>query len=255
MVLPVIDPQQAFQPEYQAAIDDLLKCLQSGLGSNLHSVYLYGSVAHKTAQPYRSNLDVIVVSYSSFQEQRSTLFNTIRWRFQQEFPFVTQVDFKVGLVEEIASIDGVLSWGFLLRHLSVCIYGDDLAECFGDYEPSWEIAKQWNMDVEDWLAVYRHRVVKAASPELQIKAQTIISKKLLRASYSLVMHRDKQWFDDPLECGRQFLRYYPERKIEIDRLGILYSRHLIEKRSVLGLLDGFGEWLVKQYKKTEFKIG
>lgn len=255
MVLPVIDPKQAFQSEYQPAIDDLLKCLKGGLGANLHSVYLYGSVANKMAQPGRSNLDVVVVTHRSFSDQRTTLFNTIRWRFQKAFPFIAAVDFKVGLAQDIASIEGILSWGFLLRHRAVCVYGDDLSECFGDYEPSWEIAKQWNMDVEDWLAVYRHRIAKAQTSEQQVKAQVIIAKKLLRASYSLVMHRDKNWFDDPVECGRHFLRYYPERQVEIDRLGILLSGRPIPKRSVIGILDGFGEWLVKQYKKTEFKIG
>jgi hypothetical protein len=137
----------------------------------------------------------------------------------------------------------------------VCVFGEDLSQCFGDYEPSWEIAKHWNMDVEDWLAVYRYRIVKADKDTEQIKAQKIIAKKLLRASYSLVMYRDKQWFDDPIECGQQFLRYYPEKKIEIERLGILLSGRLIAKRSVIGILDGYGDWLVTQYKKTEFKIG
>ncbi|HGH8161082.1 TPA: nucleotidyltransferase domain-containing protein, partial [Vibrio cholerae] len=27
------------------------------------------------------------------------------------------------------------------------------------------------------------------------------------------------------------------------------------KRSVVGLLDSFGPWLVSQYQKTEFRIG
>ena len=46
-----------------------------------------------------------------------------------------------------------------------------------------------------------------------------------------------------------------DKKIEVDRLGILLSGRVIPKRSVIGILDGFGEWLVKQYKKTEFRIG
>lgn len=111
------------------------------------------------------------------------------------------------------------------------------------------------MDVEDWVAVYRNRIARAAKDEEQIKAQKIIAKKLLRASYSLVMYRDKNWFDDPIECGQQFLRYYPDKQIEIERLGILLSGRLIAKRSVIGILDSFGDWLAKQYKKTEFRIG
>ncbi|MCK6265107.1 nucleotidyltransferase domain-containing protein [Vibrio sp. ZSDE26] len=255
MTLQVIDPKQPFQSEYQPAINDLLKFLRGGLGENLHSVYLYGSVARKTAKPGKSNIDVIVVTKRSFSDTRTTLLNTIKWRFQQSFKHITEVSIKTVLSSEVATLESIFSWGFQLKHCSVCIYGEDLSECFGDYEPSWEIAKHWNMDVEDWLAVYRNRIARSSSAEEQIKAQKIIAKKLLRASHSLVMHRDKKWFDDPTECGKQFLRFHPEKTVDIERLNILLMDRAIPKRSVVGILDSFGDWLVKQYKKTEFRIG
>jgi len=255
MSLSTIDPKQPFQSQYQPAIDDLLRFLKGGLGANLHSVYLYGSVARKVAQPGKSNLDVIVVTNQSFSDSRTALLNSIKWRFQKSYPFITEVSFKTALVSDVVSLDSIFSWGFQLRHCAVCVHGENLAECFGDYEPSWEIAKHWNMDVEDWVAVYRNRIARADKTEDLIKSQKIIAKKLLRASYSVVMYRDKNWFDDPLECGQQFLRYFPEKQVEIERLGILLSGRLIAKRSVIGILDSFGDWLVKQYKKTEFKIG
>ena len=255
MHLSTINPNDAFQAAYRPVIDELINFLTNGLGENLHSIYLYGSVARKTAKENLSNIDFIVVTHAPFSDMRTTLFNSIKWRFQKAYPFVTEVSYKTALVNEVASLESIFSWGFLLRHCSVCIYGDDLSECFGDYEPSWEIAKYWNMDVEDWLAVYRNRIARCKNDADQVKAQKMISKKLLRASYSLVMYKDKQWFDDPVECGQAFLKHYPEKEVEIHRLGILLSGHVIAKRSVIGILDGFGEWLVVQYKKTEFRIG
>jgi hypothetical protein len=255
MYLSVIDPKQPFQAEYQAAIDDLIKFLRAGLGDNLHSLYLYGSVARKTARYGRSNLDVVLVTHRDFSEQRATLLNTIKWRFQKSFPHITEVSIKTALVSEVATLESIFTWGFMLRHCSVCLLGDDLAECFGDFEPSWEIAKHWNMDIEDWVFFYRDKIAKTSLESEQSKAQVAIAKKLLRASYSLIMYRDKNWFDDPIECGRQFLRYHPEKKIDIERLGILLSGRVIAKRSVIGILDSYGQWLAKQYQKTEFRIG
>ncbi|MEF1185655.1 nucleotidyltransferase domain-containing protein [Vibrio sinaloensis] len=255
MYLSTIDSDQPFQTPYRPAVKELIGFLTSGLEDNLHSIYLYGSVARRTAKPGSSNLDVIVVTHKSFNDSKAALFNTIKWRFQKSYPFITEVSFKTALVSDVVSLDSIFSWGFQLRHCAVCVHGENLAECFGDYEPSWEIAKHWNMDVEDWVAVYRNRIARADKTEDLIKSQKIIAKKLLRASYSVVMYRDKKWFDDPLECGQQFLRYFPEKQVEIERLGILLSGRLIAKRSVIGILDSFGDWLVKQYKKTEFKIG
>ncbi|MEZ8826500.1 nucleotidyltransferase domain-containing protein [Vibrio amylolyticus] len=255
MTLPVIDPKQPFQPQYDPAIQDLIKFLRGGLGDNLHSVYLYGSVARKTAKPGESNLDVIVVTKRPFNDTRTTLLNTIKWRFQQSFSFITEVSIQTTLVSQVASLDSIFSWGFQLRHCSVCVFGEDLSECFGDYEPSWEIAKYWNADVGDWLAEYRSRIVRANSVEELTKAQKIIAKKLLRSSYSLIMYRDKKWFDDPSDCGTQFLRFFPEKQQDIERLNILMSGRVIAKRSIIGILDSYGNWLVDQYKKTEFRIG
>ncbi|HAS6347722.1 nucleotidyltransferase domain-containing protein [Vibrio sp. IRLE0018] len=255
MTLAVIDPKQPFQPTFDPVVRDALMCLKSALGTNLHSLYVYGSVARKTAKEGQSNLDLVLVTHHPFTDQRATVLNTLKWRVQKSFPQVSGVSVKTAEVRDIASLDSLFTWGFMLKHCCVCIYGSDLAECFGEYIPSWEIAKHWNMDVEDWLAVYRNKIVRAASAEQQVQAQKIIAKKLLRASYSLVMYKDQNWYDDPLECGRHFVRYFPEKEVEVRRLAILLSGKVIPKRSVLGLLDGFGEWLVKQYQKTEFKIG
>ncbi len=255
MSLPVIDPKQPFQTEFEPLIREVVACFKSGLGHNLHSVYVYGSVARKTAVAGKSNLDLVVVTKAPFEANRATLLNTIRWRAQQGYPQVNGVSIRTALVKEVANLDSIFTWGFMLKHCCVCVYGDNLADCFGDYVPSWEIAKHWNMDVEEWLSVYRVKIAQAKTAEEQVHAQTVIAKKLLRASYSLIMYRDKRWFDDPVESGQVFLNYHPEKQLEIERLEILLSGRLIPKRSVIGLLDGFGRWLVKQYQKTEFRIG
>ncbi|EPN8252026.1 nucleotidyltransferase domain-containing protein [Vibrio alginolyticus] len=255
MSLPVIDPKQPFQPEFAPLIREVTACLKGGLGQNLHSVYVYGSVARKTAIAGKSNLDLVVVTQSSFEHNRATLLNTIKWRAQQSYPHVNGVSVRTALVSEVANLDSIFTWGFMLKHCCVCVYGDDLADCFGDYVPSWEIAKHWNMDVEDWITAYRKKIVQAKTIEEQVAAQRVIAKKLLRASYSLVMYRDKRWFDDPIQCGKVFLTYHPEKQLEIERLEILLSGRGIPKRSVIGLIDAFGDWLVKQYQKTEFRIG
>ncbi|MBR9789856.1 MAG: nucleotidyltransferase domain-containing protein [Vibrionaceae bacterium] len=255
MSLPVIDSKQPFQTEFEPLIREVLICLKSGLGQNLHSVYVYGSVARKTAVIGQSNLDLVVVTKAPFEANRATLLSTIKWRAQKGYPHINGVSIRTALVSDVANIDSIFTWGFMLKHCCVCIYGDDLADCFGEYVPSWEIAKHWNMDVEEWLSAYRTKIAQAQNVEEQIPAQMAIAKKLLRASYSLIMYRDKRWFDEPLVCGQEFLTYHPEKRLEIERLGILLSGRPIPKRSVIGLLDSFGGWLVKQYQKTEFRIG
>jgi predicted nucleotidyltransferase len=255
MVLDVIDTTRPLQIEYQPAVNELIRGLKQGLGSHLHSLYLYGSVARGTAKLGQSNLDVVVVTYHDLGGNKATLFNTLRWRFQSKYPFITDVNMKTAQVEHVASLDSLFSWGFLLHHCAICVYGDNLGDCFGDYEPSWEIAKYWNMDIVDRLSWYREKVARSQTASQAIQAQQQVAKKLLRAAYGVVMHRDNNWIDSPQECGQAFLRYYPDKAQEIHRLSILLGTHVIPKRSVVGILDSFGSWLVKEYQKTEFRIG
>lgn len=255
MPLAVIDPQEPFQEDYRRVIQELIPALESGLGSNLHSIYLYGSVARKCAVPGKSNLDLVIVTRREPDARFQTLLSTIKWRFRKAFPFITEFSFQFPLVKDILAIESIITWGFMLKHCCVCVSGDDLSTRYGEFEPSWEIAKFWNMDVNEWLDRYRKIISRAGNREDQVKHQAVIAKKLLRSSYSLVMHKDKGWYDDPITCGERFLSYYPDKAVEIERLGILLSGRYVPKRSVIGLLDGYGRWLVKAYEKTEFKIG
>lgn len=142
MVLSVIDPQEPFQTPYQPAIQELVSVLLSALGADLHSAYIYGSVARKTAVLGASNLDVAVVTSGAIRALETSLQNSIRWRFHQRYPFIRGIEFKQGMVDEVASLGSIFSWGFMLHHCAVCVYGKDIGESFGDFEPSWEIAKQ-----------------------------------------------------------------------------------------------------------------
>lgn len=253
MPLAVIDSNEPLQREFQPVVDEMIRAFRSALSSNLHSLYLFGSVARKTAVPNASDINFIVVTHT--HAESTTLVNTVRWRLSKKYPFVREFDIRFAAVNEVASLDSLFSWGFLLKHCSMCIYGDSLADCFGHYEPSWEIAKHWNMDIKDWLAFYRNKLGHASSEQEQLKAQMAIGKKLLRASYGVVMYRDKQWFDSPIDCGDRFVDYYPEKARDIGRAKMLLKPRLIHKRSVVGLMDDYGQWLANEYEKTEFRIG
>ncbi|MCV5746755.1 hypothetical protein OFN42_41745, partial [Escherichia coli] len=80
----------------------------------------YGSVARKTAVAGKSNLDLVVVTKSTFENNRATLLNTIKWRAQQNHPRVKGVAIRTALVSEVANLDSIFTWGFMLKHCCVC---------------------------------------------------------------------------------------------------------------------------------------
>ncbi len=105
----------------------------------------------------------------------------------------------------------------MLKHLAVCVHGEDLSDCYGDFETSWEIAKHWNMDAGFWLAVYRNKIAETATPEQQVAAQVMLAK-LLRTGFSLIMYRDKNWFDAPI-VRSTVLKISSGKEVEIQGWG------------------------------------
>ncbi|WP_122033124.1 nucleotidyltransferase domain-containing protein [Aliivibrio sp. EL58] len=253
--LPIIDKQSPFQKEFEIVIRDLIGHIRSAAPKSVHSVYLYGSVARREATAGRSNLDVTLLTTVPLTNKEQTLINTIKVRFQSKYPQITGVTFTIGETAEVLQLESIFSWGFWLRHCCVCIFGDDLSTRFGDFEPSWEIAKNMNMDIEEWLEVYIKKISASQTIDSQVEHQKTIAKKLLRSCYSLVMHKDKGWYDHPILCARKFLEYYPEKQTEIERVVMLLKGRKIPKRSAVALLQEFGGWVVGEFNKIERRIG
>ena len=253
--LPNIDKHSPFQKEFEPAIQDLIVHVHSAVPKSIHSIYLYGSVARREAISGRSNLNVTLITTVPLTNKEQTLINTIKIRFQSKYPQITGVTFTIGEVTEVLQLESIFSWGFWLRHCCVCILGDDLSTRFGDFEPSWEIAKNMNMDIQEWLQVYTKKISVSTSINVQVEQQKTIAKKLLRSCYSLVMHRDKGWYDHPVLCARKFLEYYPEKQTEIERVVMLLKGRKIPKRSTIALLEEFGGWVVSEFNKIERRIG
>lgn len=253
--LSIINSTAPYQKEFEPVINALITHLRAAAGASIHSIYLFGSVARREAIVGKSNLDVTIVTQVALTPKQQTALNTIKWRFNTQYPQITEIAFNIGDMKEVLDLDFIFSWGFWLKHCNVCIFGDDLATRFGTFEPSWEIAKNMNMDVGQWLSTYRTKMISATTVEAQIDPQIKLAKKILRSCYSLVMHKDKGWYDSPVECGEKFLEYYPDKALEIERMNILLQGRRIPKRSVIALFDEFGRWIVDEFERIERKIG
>ena len=82
--LSIINKHSPFQKEFEPVIHDLIMHIRSAVPKSIHSVYLYGSVARRTAIPGRSNLDVTLITTVPLTNKEQTLINTIKVRFQSK---------------------------------------------------------------------------------------------------------------------------------------------------------------------------
>ncbi|RWX57482.1 nucleotidyltransferase domain-containing protein [Photobacterium chitinilyticum] len=253
--LPVLDGETPFQQDYMPVLLDVIKQLKAGLVDSLHSVYVFGSVARREAKAGMSDLNLTVIVQRPLTTSEQSVLSTIRWRITSRYSAVSDVELKVGVIGEVLSVGAIFTWGFWLKHCCICLYGDDLSTRFGGFEPSWDIAKSLNGDIKDELSNYRKKVMATKVVQNYLDYCEYIGKKMLWSCFSLVMHREQMLALSIEQCAEVFLKYYPEKEQEVERLFVLVSRQQVPKKATLFMIDSFGGWIVSEFDRIDRKIG
>lgn len=253
--LPVIDGTTPFQDDYLPVLLDAVKQLKAGLGNNLHSLYVHGSVARREARRGQSDLNLTLVLERPLKASEQSVLSTLKWRIASHHPVIPAVTLKVGDLTEVLSLEAIFSWGFWLKHCCLCLYGDDLASRFGCFEASWDIAKAMDGDIQTELSDYRAKIMATKVVKNYLDYCEAVGRKMLWSCFSLVMHREQRLVLSLQQCADVFLRYYPEKALDIERLFILIGRTQVPKKASLFMIESFGGWIVAEFDKIDRKIG
>ncbi|MDR3006158.1 MAG: nucleotidyltransferase domain-containing protein, partial [Acidovorax sp.] len=100
------------QPEFQPLVHTVRDSLVSTLGTRLHSLYLYGSVARATAQAGRSDLDLSLVLTGPLTPQEQQALERLRQQLQARHPVVSKIDFDLGELAQVLDPAQHDSWGY-----------------------------------------------------------------------------------------------------------------------------------------------
>ncbi|WP_064603388.1 hypothetical protein [Photobacterium sp. J15] len=253
--LPVLDGGTPFQQDYLPVLLDAVKQLRAGLGKTLHSIYVQGSVARRQAKPGKSDLNLTVILNRPLNTSEQSVLNSIRWRISSRYPFVTAVEIKSAVIDDVLSLESIFTWGFWLKHCCLRLFGDDLSTRFGCFEASWDIAKALNGDIKTELDDYKKKIMATKVVKNYLDYCEYIARKMLWSCFSLVMHREQTLALSIEECADIFLKYYPDREQEIERLFILVSRTQVPKKASLFMIESFGGWIVSEFERIDRKIG
>ncbi|PKF50663.1 hypothetical protein [Enterovibrio nigricans] len=253
-LLPELDSQAPLQADFIAPVANGLRQIDAVLEDVIHSIYLSGDVAQRTAEN-SADLEFTLVTNRVLNVQEYSSLNTIRWRVEQSGEAVKSVSFNVVPLKEITNFANIFRWGFFLKHCAICLKGDNLADSFGHFEVSWEVSKAMNDDLQPRLKELRQKIALATKWGTQLDAAEEVAKRLIRASFGLVAHKTHAWEENVERCSAAFLEHYPDKSLEIERLFYLIQRKPVKKRAVVALMDAFGAWVSEEYAKTDRKIG
>jgi GNAT superfamily N-acetyltransferase len=196
-----------------------------------------------------SDLDLSVIVTPALSTSQQQTLNELANDICQRHACISKLEFDVGDYEE-AMVRNEYAWQFWLKHLCVCVYGEDLRAGIQPYRPSLAVGLEMNKDTESRLN--KAMAEMRASNYLPIGKS--IAKKLLRAQYSLVCEEDSSYFDDLEEIARILTRFDPKHKQEISELLAIAKGNDFSLPVIQGLIDSYGRAVVKNIRELTSKV-
>lgn len=189
-------------PPYDEALAVSTEVLRAALGTDLHSLYLYGSVATGQARPPSSDLDLLAVGSEPIDVRSRTLAEQLSDRFRD---VVRGVGISTVVLDRVLAEDreGHTERCFL-RHYCVHVAGMDLRRSLPPCRASVDLALGFNGDIGEALARVLHRLEDTEDPGERRRLIAYGARRILMAAATLLSARQGAWTTDR-DAGAELL--------------------------------------------------
>ncbi|GAA0343891.1 hypothetical protein GCM10008967_37920 [Bacillus carboniphilus] len=229
------------EPIYTPCIQESVENLSKLFPDQLHSVYIYGSVARGEAIINKSDLDLLALFNDSLSPDEIKKIKSIAGDLSQKNQsLVRDVGIAVGYYNYMIDPANYYEMAFL-KELCVCVHGEDLRSRFGPYKLTSEIAISFNGDIRDVLTRTISRLEAASTEELKSITQSF-ARKLIRTYYSMVMARSQIWSTRIHEQSEVFINYFPPKKAIISTLHEWIENPPTDRKIVIEFFMREGKW-------------
>lgn len=227
---------------YLPCIQDSIESLKIAFEQELHSIYVYGSVARGDAIVKQSDLDLIALFNHKPKSDQLDELKKLAGELSEKYrSLVRDVGIAVAYYDYTVDPTNYYENAFL-KELCVCVYGEDLGERFGPYKLTSEIAIRFNGDIDEVLNRALNRL-ETASHEKDFKTYTQnFARKLIRTYYSMVMARSQIWTTRLHEQAEVFLIYFTEKESIVRTLLDWVDKPPKDFNVVYELFKREGEW-------------
>ncbi|AOA57326.1 nucleotidyltransferase domain-containing protein [Acinetobacter larvae] len=169
------------QAEYHPLCQTVVAMLQRDFTEQLHSIYLYGSVAQAQACIGQSDIDFCVIFHKPLSNMEIEKLKHLQTVLEQKFKLLSKIDIDIGDLHTIARPDQQRRWQFWLQHLCRPLFGPNLMEEFApiavNYQLVWEINDGYQEDLSHYFEKLSEGII--ATTDL-IKNYKSLIKRLIR---------------------------------------------------------------------------
>lgn len=240
------------QPEFEALVKAGVSSLVESIdAADLHSIYLYGSIASARAKLQASDLDMLVVFSQSVSSESKRKISSIEQMLGRQYSSVVRdAGIAAASIEEVFCSGNQVGWGCFIKHMCRNLHGEDLGLLFPPFRPSRTVVYGLNDDLFRQMENFSKANSAGASSGTGSRDAMALARKLIRASFGLVIEECDYWTTDLQRCADTFCKYYPA-EAEAMRQTLL-----IAQGKSTGMLDAieietlcsFGNWLCGEFE-------
>jgi predicted nucleotidyltransferase len=230
------------QAEYQGVPTAAADLLADEFGSQLHSAYLYGSVARGDAVPGRSDIDLLAVLLADPADEDRVRAHRVEQALVERFPVLISAGIGLTSLQEVRSPAQRYGLQVFLRELAVCICGQDLRPGLPRTKPSAAVAAGFHDGTHAVLARARESLATSTDHEVIRRVCRMTSRRMVQVAFAVVMAREGIWAtvleEQAAAVGAAFPQWAEAARSAADQ----GRRPVADADVVRELLDTFGRW-------------
>src|SRR4030095_10458932 len=239
-------------PSWAAPVNDAKESYLRALPGKIHSIYLRGSVPLGRAVEGISDVDTFAVAAEETPNEALSWIHSARENLKQKYPFVSNFEFHLLPLAGLLKSYGYLSYRFIIKNLSVCLYGEDLSGRLPRYKPTLSIAWAFHGNIGEVVGNAIKGIESAEDPKRVQTLCTWVMKRILRTGFSIFMEEERLYTRDLYFCYEVFSKHYPPKEGEMAQALEGAIRPTFDKGALTAFLKDFGLW-VSDTAREKFK--
>ena len=220
-------------------------------GEEVVSIYVSGSVARGVPNKL-SDLDTFAVLRSSVTEEENSNFSKKVYReLKNDGNTLPKLDSRLLPLSSIIGEEANFRDQFIIKLLSVPIYGEDLARKLPNYKPNKETASKLIQNLSNSIQKAKNIIENTNDPKKIKEFCRWIMKKFIKHCFYPVMAKEGVYTNSLETALILFSKNFPEKASVMEQVYNLCTEPTADKNEIIQIIDDVSPWLIYQVEELK----
>ncbi len=152
------------------------------------------------------------------------------------YPFVTKIDYDIGLLGDVIRDDEALRWGVWLKSVNLFLAGENLQSRFPSLRPTRALGFALNSGVCEQL---KTDLFLLETGQVALLHSDSIVKRIIRSTYHLILEDDQSFVHDLETLRPILLHYFPDKPRFLSLFAAYDTQQIVSLEDVRYFIDWF----------------